>query len=406
MTMQGRPAEALDMNSAPTPAKATLRSRLGNLGDADLGSLRVLVVLAFIWAYFGIASPHFLTSVNLTNLTLQVAAVGVVSIGVVLLLLLGEIDLSVGAVSGLCAAIVAALSVQQGWPAYAAILAGLGAAALVGLLQGLIVTWFAIPSFVVTLAGFLGWAGVKLAVLGTAGTLSISDRAILVLANNFVPNWLSWTMAGVGVVVIVGHALWTHSRRSSAGLESESLVRALARPSIVSAVLLVTVAVLTRDRGVPVSLCILVALVIVFAGLISATRFGRHLMAVGGNQEASRRVGIPVRRVKVIVFMLASMLAAAGGILAMSRLTSVDQTAGSGNFLLYAIAGPVIAGVSLFGGRGSVWSALLGAVVIGSIQNGMNLLAYPASIQSIVTALVLLFAVILDALARRRRPRG
>ncbi len=383
--------------------KANLRARLSGLGEAELGLLRVLVVLACIWTYFGLANPAFLSSINLTNLALQIAAVGAVSIGVVLVLLLGEIDVSVGAVSGMCAAIVAVLSVHYGWPAYLAIAAGIGAGGVVGLMQGAIVTWLCIPSFVVTLAGFLGWAGVKLAVLGAAGTININDPLIVALANKFAPNWLSWTLAVIIIALVLGKALRDRSHRQRSNLETDYAFKAFVRPVIGSLAILVVTAVLTRDRGVPVSLCVLVGLVGFFSWLITATRFGRYVLAVGGNQEAARRVGIPVRRIKVTVFVLGGALAAAGGILSMARLMSIDQSAGSGNFLLYAIAAPVIAGVSLFGGRGSVWAALLGAIVIGSIQNGMNLLAYPASTQAIVTALVLLFAVVLDALGRRQR---
>lgn len=369
----------------------------------DLGSLRVLLVLAAIWLYFGLANPAFVSSINLTNLALQIAAVGAVSIGVVLVLLIGEIDLSVGAISGMCAALVAVLSVHYGLPAYAAMAAGVAVGALVGTAQGIIVTWLSIPSFVVTLAGFLGWAGVKLAILGSAGTINVTDKGITNIANKFLPIWLSSSAVFLIVFVTLVSTFLADRRRVSAGIERDSFGRTFTRPIILSLVLILGAVILSQDRGVPVSLCLLVGCVALFSFIVTETRFGRYILAVGGSKEAARRVGIPVRWIKIAVFALSGAFGAAGGILAMARLLSVDQSAGSGNFLLYAIAGPVIAGVSLFGGRGSVWAALTGAIVIGSIQNGMNLLAYPASTQSIVTALVLLFAVMLDALSRSDR---
>ncbi|MEW1811940.1 sugar ABC transporter permease [Pseudarthrobacter phenanthrenivorans] len=359
--------------------------------------------MAFIWIVFNIANPAFITPTNLTNLALQCAAVGVVSIGVVIILLLGEIDLSVGSVSGMCAAIVGVLSSMQGWPAWSAIAIGILAGAVVGLLQGIVVTWLNVPSFVVTLAGFLGWAGVQLAIVGNAGTISVTDTAITGLANYFIPYAVSWVLVVIILAAMFASTVLARRRRIEAGLEVVPLGRQLTRPVVVSIVSLVAVAVLNYERGVPLSLGILVMLVVAFSWLITRTRFGRHVLAVGGNEEAARRVGVRVKTMKILVFALGSAFAAAGGILVMARLLSVDASAGSGNFLLYAIAGPVIAGVSLYGGRGSIWAALLGALVIGSIQNGMNLLSFPAWAQAIVTAAVLLAAVILDSLASRQR---
>lgn len=392
--------------AAPQPDSTTgsaPRAWLSAIAEGNLGSLRVLLVLACIWTYFELNNSAFLSASNLTNLALQVAAVGVVSIGIVLILLLGEIDISVGSVSGLCAAVVGVLSAQHGWSATPAILVGLCIGGVIGLMQGTIVTWLAIPSFVVTLAGLLGWAGLQLRVVGAAGTISITDDHILRLANAFVPAGVTWVLVIIIVAVVCGSAVWTRHKRRSEGVAAASLFSTMLRPVLMSLVTIAVVIVMSQDRGVPLSVCILVVLVVIFDALITQTKYGRHVMAVGGNEEAARRVGIRVRRVKIVVFILGSTLAAAGGVMAMARLLSVDQSQGGGNFLLYAIAGPVIAGVSLFGGRGSVWGALLGAVVIGSIQNGMNLLSYQASTQAMVTAAVLLVAVILDALSRKQR---
>lgn len=393
-------ASAVAADARETPATG-FRALFG--GGGEVSSARVIVVLALIWIVFAIANDRFLTAGNLTNLALQVAATGTISVGVVLVLLLGEIDLSVGAVSGLAGAVMAVLSVQHGWNGWLAIAAALAVGAAIGLTQGSIVTWLGIPSFVITLAGLLTWQGVQLRVLGEQGTINISDPTIVNLANTFLADWLSWIVVLAVIGLLVGFQVVGRRRRAAAGLELEPLIRAAFRIGLISLAALATVWVVNQDRGVPVSLVILVGLTMIFDTLVTRTSYGRHVLAAGGNDEAARRAGIPVRRVKTIVFVLASTLAAAGGVLAASRLLAVNQSSGTGDVLLLAIAGPVIAGVSLFGGRGSVWAALLGALVIGSISNGMDLLAFESSVKFIVTGAVLAGAVILDALARKRR---
>ncbi|CAB4898118.1 unannotated protein [freshwater metagenome] len=400
------PAEQHD----PTASAVSLEARDGRqtglkaiFGGGEAASLRVLIVLALIWIVFTIANDRFLTAGNLTNLTLQVAATGTISVGVVLVLLLGEIDLSVGAVSGVAGSVVGVLSVQHDWNGWLAIIAALLVGASIGLLQGSIVTWLGIPSFVITLAGLLTWQGVQLKVLGEQGTINISDPIITNLANTFLAESVSWIVALAAIGLLVGGTLVGRRRRAAADLELEPFIRLVVRLASISVAILVAVYVVNQDRGVPVSLCILIGLVIIIDAVVTRTRYGRHVLAAGGNEEATRRAGIPTKRVKTIVFVLASTLAAAGGVLAASRLLAVNQSSGTGDVLLLAIAGPVIAGVSLFGGRGSVWAALLGALVIGSISNGMDLLAFESSVKFIVTGAVLAGAVILDALARKRR---
>jgi D-xylose transport system permease protein len=363
----------------------------------------VLIVLAIVWIVFAIAHDRFLTAVNLTNLALQIAAVGTISIGVVLVLLLGEIDLSVGAVSGLAAAVMASLSAKAGWPAVPAILAGLGTGAAIGLFQGTVTTRLEIPSFVVTLAGLLGWQGALLAVLGNTGTVNLTAPGIVDLANTFYADEVGWVIAALAVAAIVGLALLNRRRRTRAGLRAEPLAALGLRLAAATVAIVGTVAILNADRGVPLALLILVGLVVLVDALATRTVFGRHIYAVGGNTEATRRAGVGVASLRTMVFVLASTLAAAGGILEASRLLAVNQSSGGGDLLLLAIAGPVIAGVSLFGGRGRVWAALLGALVIGSISNGMDLLALQSSVKFMVTGGVLLAAVALDALARKRR---
>jgi D-xylose transport system permease protein len=373
------------------------------LAQGELGSLPVIVGIAIIWAIFGIANDRFLTPGNLTNLFLQLAATGTISIGVVLVLLLGEIDLSVGQLSGLAAAVMAVLNVKQGWPGWLAILAGLGVGVVIGAFQGFWVTRFRIPAFVVTLAGLLAWLGALLLVLGETGTINLTDSTITGLTSTFFIPLDAWLLAVVVIVGYAGSKLWERRRRTAAGLPVPPLQFLITRIVVLAVGLLATAAVLAADRGLPLALVIFVGLVALVDLLIRRTRYGRHVLAVGGNAEAARRAGIQVDNVRLVVFTLAGTLAAAGGILAASRLFAVNQSSGGADTLLIAIAGPVIGGTSLFGGRGSAWSALLGGLVIFSIQNGMNLLGAESSIRFIVTGGVLLLAATVDALARRGR---
>jgi D-xylose transport system permease protein len=369
----------------------------------DLAELRVVLALAVIWLVFYAQEPRFMSSVNLSNLVLQMTAVGLVSIGIVLVLLLGEIDLSVGAVSGLCAAIMAVLSVKHGWSPYLAIAAGVLAGTAIGLFQGSVFTKFAVPSFVVTLAGLLAWPGAQLEVLGETGTVNLNDPKILGLTSTFYSDTVGWIIALVAIGLYAAMALRGRQKRVSQGLSAPQVGLLVLRIGLVAVATLVAVWVLNDDRGVPLAALILVGFCLAFFYLTTRTTFGRHIFAVGGNAEAARRAGIHVTRVRVIVFMIASTMAAIGGIMAASRLLAVNQSSGSGDFLLLAIAGPVIAGTSLFGGRGSVWHALLGALVITSISNGMDLLALQSSVKFMVTGAVLLAAVVIDAIARQQR---
>lgn len=369
----------------------------------DLAELRVVLALAVIWLVFYVQEPRFMSSVNLSNLVLQMTAVGLVSVGIVLVLLLGEIDLSVGAVSGLAAAIMAVLNVKHGWSPYLAIAAAVAAGTAIGLFQGSVFTRFAVPSFVVTLAGLLAWPGAQLKVLGETGTVNLNDPKILGLTNTFYSDTVGWIFALVAIGLYAGTALRARQKRVSDGLSAPQLGLVVLRIGLVTVAVLVAVWVLNDDRGVPLAALILVGFCLLFFYLTTRTTFGRHVFAVGGNAEAARRAGIHVTRIRVIVFMIASSMAAIGGIMAASRLLAVNQSSGAGDFLLLAIAGPVIAGTSLFGGRGSVWHALLGALVITSISNGMDLLALDSSVKFMVTGAVLLAAVVIDAIARRQR---
>ncbi len=383
------------------------------MSQGEVGSLPVLLGLVIIAIVFQLANNHFLSPGNLTNLMGQIAAVGTISVGIVLVLLIGEIDLSVGEVSGFTAAVMAVLSVNFGWPGVAAVAAGIVAGLAIGLLQGF---WFAklhVPSFVVTLAGYLGWLGALLYVLGPTGTINLNDPFIVGIANTNLPVLLGWVLGILFIIVVAANWLQDRNQRIHAGLPAQSVSTLIMRIAIVALAIIASVAIMSVNRnpvstgkpiqGIPSAVLILIAFVVIFDLITKRTRFGRYIFAVGGNVEAARRAGINVDRIRIIVFMLCSMLAAAGGILAGSRLYSVNQSSGSGDVLLNAIAAAVIGGTSLFGGKGSTWSALLGALVIGSISNGMDLLAFSSSIKFMVTGVVLLLAVTLDAYAHSRR---
>jgi D-xylose transport system permease protein len=359
-----------------------------------------LLALVVIWVSMSVLNPRFLSAVNLTNLMLQIVAVGAIAVGVVLVLLVGEIDLSVGAVSGLGAAVTAVLSVKQGWPAGVAVSAGLATGLVVGILHALVITIIGVPSFVVTLAGLLTWQGVLVLVLGRTGSVNLTDPYLVAVAATFLPPALGWLLAAGVIAAVTAAAV---RRRRVRGTDQPRRVWPLVTAGVGS---LVAVAVFNADRGTPLAVVLFVLLVVAFDVLLRRTRFGRHVVAIGSNATASRRAGIPVDRIRVTVFALASMLAVAGGVLAASRLLAVNQSSGSTDLMLAAIAAAVIGGTSLFGGRGSVWSALVGSLVVGSLANGLDLLGASSAIRSIATGLVLAVAVGLDTLARRGYARG
>jgi D-xylose transport system permease protein len=300
--------------------------------------------------------------------------------------------------------VLAVLNIKQGWPAIPAILVAILVGALIGLIQGSIFTRFGVPSFVVTLAGLIGWQGVQLAVLGETGTINFPfDGPVAALTNTFFPPWVGYLLVLLAVGAYVGSALIGARRRAAAGLLTPPLIDTVLKAVGLGVLLVAAVLVFNSDRGTPLALLIFVGFVVFFDLILRRTRYGRSIFAVGGNVEAARRAGINVSLVRVTAFVLCSTMAAIGGILAASRLLAAGQSSGGGETLLYAIAAAVIGGTSLFGGRGSTYSALLGILVIFSIANGMDLLGLESSIKFMITGAVLLAAVILDAVARRGR---
>jgi D-xylose transport system permease protein len=394
----------IDRPEDPT-VRSLLRHFVRSESATGIGFVQVVVGLALIWTIFGVLNPNFLSPTNLTNLSLQIVAVAALGIGVVLVLLLGEIDLSIGSVSGLGATAMAALNIKLGVPPLLAIALALLGGALIGLIQGVIVAGFGVPSFIVTLGGLIGWQGLQLFIFDYTGAMNVTDPLLLGLTGTFLPPWVGWLLLIGGLALRAALVMRIRARRAKAALVNVHLWVEGVRFAILAVVPAVVIVMFVQDRGIPLAVLIVVALLLVMDFIARRTLFGRRIYAVGGDAQAAGRVGMNVRRITVYVFMLSGVFAALGGVLSASRLQSVTQGAGSGDVLLDAIAAVVIGGTSLFGGRGSLWSALLGALVIGSISNGMDLLALASPVKLMITGAVLIAAVIFDASVRRRQAR-
>ncbi|NBE94984.1 sugar ABC transporter permease [Nonomuraea sp. KC401] len=371
----------------------------------DLGVIPVVVGLVVIWTVLQVLNPIFLSSANLVNLTLESAAVGIIALGVVCVLLVGQIDLSVGSVSGLSGAVLAVLFVSEGLPVWLAIAASVLMGAVIGWLYGQLFNRFGVPSFVITLAGLLGFLGLQLYVLGAKGSINLPfDSGLVNFAQlDFVPAWLSYTFAVVAAVWLFAGGFLHARQRRRAGLSARSVTALAVRSAALLAVLAFVVWYLGQTRGVGWMFVFFVGLVLIMHYLLSRTKWGRAVYAVGGNVEAARRAGINVRAVYTSVFVLCSAFAAVGGILAAARLAAANQSSGGGDVNLNAIAAAVIGGTSLFGGRGTAFGALLGVIVIQSISSGLTLLNLDSSIRFVVTGVVLLLAVVVDSVSRRSR---
>jgi len=387
------------------------------LRQGELGQLPALLGLVAIWSYFQLRQPTYLSARNVSNLVLQIGVTGTLAVGIVLVLLLSEIDLSVGSVSILCSAVLAQVVVNQGWSWYWGIALMLAVGAAIGAFQGFWLAAVRVPSFVVTLAGLLGWQGVQQWVLGTTGTINVNEPHIGAIATTTLPAAWGWALAAGGSAAYAAVRIQDQVRRRRAGLPAKPLVVVALRTALVAAISLLVVAVLNGDlngvwvfgraiyinRGVPTPGVILLGLVIVFAWLTSRTQLGRYVYAIGGSPEAARRAGINVTGIRIAVFSLCALLAAVAGLIQTSRLGAASQAIEPGQVTLEAIAAAVIGGTSLFGGRGSVWSALLGAVVIGSVANGLDLDGQQPYVKLIVEGAILLLFVTIDAFARRGR---
>ncbi|HEX6686551.1 MAG TPA: hypothetical protein VF062_27515 [Candidatus Limnocylindrales bacterium] len=377
---------------------------LRRIKQGELGAWPVIIGLVLIWIIFQSLNERFLTPQNLSNLTLQIAATGTISVGVVLVLLLGEIDLSVGSVAGVAAAALAVMSVRHGMGEIIAILIVLAIGAAIGGWQGTIFATLGVPAFVVTLAGNIGWQGLQLWLLAPQGTINLPYTGFIAdLTHTNLSEPMGWVVGVLVVALYAAAVILDRVKRARAGLPGTPIRQAILRIAGLAVIVGVSVWVLNSWQGVPVALLIFVGIVAVMDLILRRTRYGRNIFAVGGNAEAARRAGINITAIRISVFALASLLAALGGILTASRGFAAGQSTGAGDTLLVAIAAAVIGGVSLFGGRGSTYGALLGSVVLGSITSGMFLLQLESSIRYMITAAVLLAAVILDALSRRGR---
>ena len=374
----------------------------------DLGSLPIIIGLLLIAVIFGAIQPLFFSPRNFVNLLLQMAGVTTIAIGVVFVLLIGEIDLSIGYVSAVAAVMTVLLLRLDGpnlpWPA--AIGIALISVCIIGILQGWIITRTGAHSFVVTLAGLLVWSGVVLimtTVYSTAGTIIIQDEVVVGIANQFLPAEWGWALWAITNLVFVYSRISRYRALQRQNLSTGPI--SLLVIQILAVALATGAAVFwaNQDRGVPVVFIIVLFFLLIWTLVADRTRFGRYVYAVGGNQEAARRAGINVNRIRVMVFMITSFMAGVGGIILASRLRSVDTATGGGNLMLNAIAAAVIGGTSLFGGVGFVMSALLGGLIIAAVENGMGLLGLPSGVKFVVNGLVLLAAVLIDALSRRRR---
>ena len=400
---------ATDLQDERLTQDQGLRGAVAALGNrvrgGDLGVLPVVAGLVIIAVVFNSLNGVFLSSANLSNLLLESVPVGVIALGIVCVLLVAEIDLSVGSVSGLASALLAVLFVDEGLPAAAAVLIALAMGAAIGFLYAQMFNRVGVPSFVITLAGLLAFQGLQLYLLGTKGAINLPfDSELVKFAQlQFVPDALSYVFVVVAAVGLFATGYLRAQERRRASLSAQS-VTALAVRSVALLVLAgLFVAYLNDTRGVGWMFVFFLGLVLAMHYVLTRTKFGKSMFAVGGNPEAARRAGIDVKRVYTTVFVLTSTFAAVGGVLAASRLAAANQASGGGDVNLNAIAAAVIGGTSLFGGRGSAFAALLGILVIQSISNGLTLLSLDSSYRFMITGGVLLIAVSLDSVARRSR---
>jgi D-xylose transport system permease protein len=373
------------------------------VSSGELGSLPVVLALIVIWAVFGGLNSSFLSAQNLSNLSQQIVGTGMIAIGVVFVLLLGEIDLSVGSVSGLCAAIYAVMEVTHGVNEWVALICAILGGTVVGLIQGFFFAKVGVPAFVVTLAGNLGWNGLMLQILGASGTVNLSGNDIVsrLYSTIYGQQAAAYGTATVAVALYLTGGLLDARRRRAAGVPFRPVSDIALRTGVLAVVAYLAAYTLNQYKGLPLALLIFLIFIVVLDFVLRRTGYGRQVFALGGNIEGARRAGISVPWIRMSVFMICSTMAAVGGLFLAAQIQSASQTSGGGNLLMNAIAAAVIGGTSLFGGRGSTWSALLGALVIGSIQSGMNIQGLSNAIQFMITGAVLLAAVVIDSLARR-----
>jgi D-xylose transport system permease protein len=403
------------VETAQTPASLSTYARnyAARVRGGDMGALPAVLGLVVLCIGFGIARPVFFSATNFANLFTQGAAVVAIAMGLVFVLLLGEIDLSAGFASGVCAAVLAVLLTAHHLPWYVAILAALVTGAVIGTIIGFLVAKVGIPSFVVTLAGFLAFQGVLLLLVKNGTNIAVNDPTIKAIdSDGKLPPVVGWALLVIAVAAFAVLQLRRRTSRGKRGLTVEPLSVIIARVGVLAVIGGVAVYVLNLERsrnpavvslrGVPVVVLILGVIAVAWTFVLSRTVYGRHIYAVGGNREAARRAGINVNRIRISVFVIGSSMAAVGGIIAASRANSVDPNTGGSTILLYAVGAAVIGGTSLFGGKGRVLDAVLGGALMAVIENGMGLMGVSAGIKYAFTGGVLLLAAGVDALSRRR----
>lgn len=383
----------------------TVSAFVERIRSGDLGSLPVIVGLVIIWTVFTSLNPVFLSADNLVNLLFDCSTTGVIALGIVCVLMVGQIDLSVGSISGFASALLGTLWVNQGWPLLVAIVVALLVGGLIGAVYALLFNRLGMPSFVATLAGLLAILGLQLYVLGNTGSINLPYGSAMVDFGQLLvmPAIVSHLLALAPGAVILLMGLRTRTRRQAVNLSAPSVTILLVRVVAITVLLQVVVAYLNQGRGVPVMFGLFLALAVAMDYALTRTRWGRSMNAVGGNREAARRAGINVNMIFTSAFVLCASLASLGGVLTAARLASASQQAGTGDVNLNAIAAAVIGGTSLFGGRGSAYSAVLGIIVIQSIASGLTLLNLSSSLRFMITGAVLAIAVIVDSIARQSR---
>jgi len=399
------------LQPANTSVGETFRAYIARVRGGDMGPLPAVIGLVVLVVLFSLLRPVFFTPLNFANFFTQAAVVAILAMGLVFVLLLGEIDLSAGVTSGVSGALLAVGMASWGFPWYVAFAVSMLAGLVIGLFIGFLVARVGIPSFVVTLALFLAFQGLVLVIIGEGGNVRITNEVILAIQNNNLPAWGGWLFYLILVLGYFGLAYSGRMRRLRRGFSAQAMSLILIKTGVIAVIGFATVWVLNLERsvnpelnplsGVPIIIPIIALLALAFGFVLERTRFGRHVYAVGGNVEAARRAGINVRQVRIAVFSICSTTAAFAGIVAASRAASVDPNAGR-FIVLNAIAAAVIGGTSLFGGRGRIYDALIGAAVVAVIDNGMGLLGYPAGVKLMITGGVLMLAAGADALSRKR----
>jgi D-xylose transport system permease protein len=399
---------------APTPTLAdSAREYISRIRGGDVGPLPAILGLVFLAVVFSALRPDtFTNSFNFANLLIQSAPVIVLAMGLIFVLLIGEIDLSAGYTAGVSGAMLGVVATRHNMPWYLGVVVCLATGAVIGLVIGLLVSRVGIPSFVVTLAAFLGLQGLLLKIIGEGGTIRIQSNTVLAIMANNLPLWLGWAMF-VGLMLVYGGVTyWQLVTRRARGLVAQSVTVWAIKMAALAVLLGLCTYYLSTERsrnpqfnsikGVPIVIPVVLALLVLFSMLLSKTVFGRHVYAVGGNAEAARRAGINVPRVRLLCFVLCSSIAAIAGVLLASRVNSVTPSTGGNETLLYGVGAAVIGGTSLFGGKGRPVDGIIGGLVVALVANGMGLLNKSAAVVYMVTGGVLLLAAGVDALSRRR----